>query len=121
MMKNAQPFTFTLEIQPEDISDADPALVSAEGRDVTDIFRERGETVKPVHTGERGGEFLVEVTTLLATAWANKEIILSDFSALAGILTPLVLASRSLWQAYERRVGKGLAQQQPLAITLDFH
>jgi hypothetical protein len=121
MAENTQLFTFTLEIQPEDTSDADPALASALGRDVADIFREQGETVRPVYTGERGGEFLVEITTLLTRAWANKEIILSDFSALVSILTPLVLASRSLWKAYERRVGKDLAQQKPLTITLDFH
>ena len=95
--------------------------VSALGQDVTDIFREQRKTVEPVYTGKRGGEFLVEVTMLLTTAWANKEIILSDFSALAGILTPLVLASRSLWQAYERRIGKPLAQQKPLAITIEVH
>ena len=75
-MGNAQPFTFTLEVQPEDASDADPALVSALGRDVTDIFRAQGETIEPVYTKKREGEFLVEVTMLLTTAWAYKEIIL---------------------------------------------
>ena len=120
-MENAQPFTFTLEVLPEDANDADPALISALGRDVADIFRAQGETVKPVYTGERGGEFLVEVTTLLTTAWANKEIILSDMSALVSILTPLVLATRSLRHAYEQRVGKPLAQQPPLAITIEVH
>ena len=87
---------------------------------MADIFQEPGETARPVYTRERGGEFLVEITTLLTTAWANKEIILSDFSALATILTPLVLASRTLWRAYEQHVGKDLAQQKPLLITLDF-
>lgn len=120
-MENAQPFTFTLEVLPEDASDADPALVSALGRDVVDLFRAQGETVEPVYTGERGGEFLAQVATLLTTAWANKEIILSDMSALVSILTPLVLATRSLRHAYEKRIGMPLAQQNPLAITIEVH
>src|SRR5260370_15645585 len=120
-MENAQRFTFTLEVLPEDSKDADPTLISALGGDVAVKFRAQGETVKPVYTGERGGGFLVEVTTLLTTAWANKEIILSDMSALGSILTPLVLATRSLRHAYEQRVGKPLAQQPPLAITIEVH
>src|SRR5260370_4483382 len=118
-MENAQPFTFTLEVLPEDANDADPTLISALGGDVAVKFRAQGETVKPVYTGERGGGFLVEVTTLLTTAWANKEIILSDMSALVSILTPLVLAARSLWNAYEQRVGKDRAQQHPITLTIE--
>jgi hypothetical protein len=120
-MENAQLFTFTLEVLPEDANDADPALVSALGRDVTDIFRAQGETVEPVYAGERGGAFLAQVATLLITAWGNKDIILSDMSALVSILTPLVLTTRSLRHAYEQRVGKPLAQQNPLAITIEVH
>jgi hypothetical protein len=120
-MENAQSFTFTLEVLPVDASDTDPALVSALGRDVIDIFREQGETVEPVYTGERGGEFLVQITTLLTAAWVNKDIILSEMSALVSILTPLVLAARSLRHAYEQRIGKPLAQQKPLTITIEIH
>jgi hypothetical protein len=118
-MENALPFTFTLEVLPEDASDADLALISALGRDVADIFRAQGETVEPVYTGERGGEFLAEIATLLTTAWTNKDIILSKMSALVSILTPLVLTARSLRHAYEQRIGKPLAQQKPL-IPLPF-
>src|SRR2546423_11453094 len=119
MMASSGTFTFTLEVRPADANDSDPALVSAVGSDVASIYRARGETVEPVYTGQRGGEFLVQITTLLTTAWVNKEIILSDVSALVSILTPLVLAARYLWNAYERRVGKDRAQQHPIAITIE--
>lgn len=120
MVERSTPFTFLLEILPEDSSDADPALVSALGRDVTDILREQGNTVQPAYTGERGGEFLAQVATLLTTVWANKELILSDLSNLVTILTPLALATHHLWSAYERRVGKSIAQESPIAIRIEF-
>ncbi len=119
MMGSTTLFTFTLEILPADANDADPALVSAVGSDVANIYLAHGETVEPVYTEQRGGEFLVQITTLLTTAWTNKEIILSDVSALVSILTPLVLAARSLWNAYEQRVGKDTAQQHPITLTIE--
>lgn len=119
MMGSSTLFTFTLEVLPADANDADPALVSAVGSDVAGIYRTQGETVEPVYTEQRGGEFLIQITTLLTTAWMNKEIILSDVSALVSILTPLVLATRYLWNAYERRVGKGRAQQHPITLTIE--
>jgi hypothetical protein len=119
MMEDSMPFTFMLEVLPADANDADPALVSAVGSDVANIFREHGETVQPLYTGQRGGEFLVQIATLLTTAWTNKEVILSDVSTLVSILTPLVLTSRHLWNAYERRVGKDMAQQHPLTVTIE--
>jgi hypothetical protein len=119
MMGSSTPFTFTLEVLPADANDADPALVSAVGSDVASIYREHGASVEPIYTGQRGGEFLIQITTLLTTAWANKEIILSDVSALVTILTPLVLAARYLWNAYERRVGKDTAQQHPITLSIE--
>lgn len=119
MMGSSTPFTFTLEVLSADVNDADPALVSEVGSDVASIYRARGESIQPVYTEQRGGEFLVQITTLLTTAWTNKEIILSDVSALVSILTPLVLAARYLWNAYERRVGKDRAQQHPITLTIE--
>jgi hypothetical protein len=119
MMGNSTPFTFTLEVIPADANDADPALVSAVGRDVASIYQAHSESIQPVYTEQRGGEFLVQITTLINIAWTNKEIILSDVSSLVSILTPLVLASRYLWNAYEQRVGKDTAQQHPIALTLE--
>ena len=120
-MENVTPFTFTLEVLPDEPDEADPALVSALGNDVAQAFLKQDSSVEPVYTGERGGEFLVQIGVLLATAWADKGAILSDLNALAGILTPLVLASRYLWHAYERRVGKEIATQKPLAITVEIN
>ncbi len=72
MMGSSTPFTFTLEVLPADANDADPALVSGVGSDVASIYRERGESVQPVYTEQRGGEFLIQITTLLTTAWRIK-------------------------------------------------
>lgn len=119
MMEGSTPFTFTLEVLSADASDADPALVSAVGSDVASLLREHGETVQPLYTGQRGGEFLVQIATLLTTAWTNKEVILSDVSALVSILTPLVLTAGHLLNAYERRVGKDMVKQHPLTITIE--
>jgi hypothetical protein len=65
--RSSTPFTFALEAIPADANDADLALVSAVGSDVASIYRERGESVQPVYTEQRGGEFLVQFTTLLTT------------------------------------------------------
>lgn len=121
MTEQVTPFTFTLEVLPENPSDADPALISALGRDVSDLFREQGETVEPVYTGERGGEFLAQVATLLTTAWEQREVILGNLSAVVSTLTTLVEITRRLRQVYEQRVGKDLAQQNPLTITIELH
>lgn len=120
-MNDSTPFLFLVEILPEDASDADPALISALGRDITAFFREQGNTIEPIYTGERGGEFLTQIGTLLTAAWTNKELILSDLSALMSILTPLMLAAHHLWQAYEQRVGKDDAKQHPLTITIEIN
>ena len=111
--------TFLLEILPADLDDADPALISTLGRDMTAFFREQGDTVEPVYTGKRGGEFLVQIGTFLTTTWVHKELILSDLSALMSTLTPLVLAVRHLQHIYEQRLGKDHAQQNPLVITIE--
>src|SRR5579884_105882 len=121
MTEHITPLTFILEVLPENPSDADPALVSALGRDISDLIRVQGETVEPIYTGERGGKFLAQVATLLTTAWEQRETILGNLSAAVSTLTALVETARRLRQVYERRVGKYLAQQHPLAITIELH
>ena len=115
--------TFTLEIVPDDPRDADPALVDAIGRDATDALRQDGSRVEPVYTGQRGG-FLVDVTMFVSTAatyaWANKDIIIADISGIVTILTSAVLpVVKQLRQAYEKRVGKNVAEQYPIKFTLE--
>jgi hypothetical protein len=117
-----QQFTFTLEVAPDDLSDADPALVDSVGRDTANTLRSDGYVLRPIYTGQRGG-FLVDVITTLTPiateAWANKDIILADTSALVTILSAAIPLARYVRKAYEKRVGKDIAQQKPIKITLD--
>ncbi len=113
---NSNRFKITLEVVPDDPHDADPALVDAVGRDATDALRNDGYTIEPVYTGTRGGGFLV---TVLATAWAQKDLILADGSALITIFTPVVSLAKRLHEAHERRAGKDAAQQSPIKITVE--
>lgn len=116
MIRSSTLPTLTLQILPTDASDPDPALLSAIASETTSFFQERGETVHPVYTGQRGGELLLQIIT---SAWTNKEIILSDLSALVGILTPVVLAAQHITNSYKKRVGKDTAQQHPITITVE--
>ena len=113
-------FKITLEVVPDDSHDADPALVDAVGRDTADALRNDGYTIEPVYTGTRGGGLLVNVVMpMLATTWAQKDIILADGSALVTIFTPIVLIARKLHEAHDQRKGKDAAQQSPIKITVE--
>jgi hypothetical protein len=120
----SQSITLTLEVVPENPLDSDPALVDAVGYDTTNALRNEGYTVKPVYTGRRGSP-LVEIITFLsqtlATAWANKEILIADVSGLVTILTAAAAIVSKARQAYEKRVGKDTAQQYPISFTLDIN
>ena len=111
-------FTITLEIVPEDPHDADPAMVDAVGRDTADALRNDGYTIEPVYTGQRGGFLINVLIPVLTAAWAQKDIILTDGSALVTIFTPVVLIARHLQEIHERRKGgKDTVQQSPIKIT----
>jgi hypothetical protein len=114
-----QQITLSLEVVPEDPQDADMALVSAVGLDMTEALRNDGYTVEPSYTGQRGG-FLVDVVIPFLTAvWTQKEVILADVSALVGILSSAIPVVQRLRKAYEKRIGKGTAQQASIKITLE--
>lgn len=116
---NPQQITLSLEVVPEDPQDADMALVSAVGLDMTEALRNDGYTVEPTYTGQRGG-FLVDVVIPFLTAvWTQKEVILADVSALVGILSSAIPVVQRLRKAYEKRIGKDTAQQAPIKITLE--
>ena len=118
-IENPQQMTLSLEVVPEDPQDADVALVSAVGLDTTEALSNNGYAVEPTYTGQRGG-FLVDVVIpFLTTVWAQKEIILADISALAGIFSAAVAVVQHLRKAYEKYVGKDTAQQAPIKITLE--
>lgn len=115
--------TITLEIVPVDPHDPDLALVNAIGHDATDALLQDGSRIERVYTGQRGG-FLVDVTMFISTAatyvWSNKEVIIADVSGIVTILTSTVLPMmRQLRQAYEKQVGKDIAEQRPIKFTLE--
>lgn len=115
-MEQIPPMTVLLELLPADADDADPALITAIGTEVATRLRNQGETVQPVYKGQRGGELLLQI---LSTAWANKEIILSDLSSLVTLLTPMVLIAQHVKHAHSNQVGKEIAQQHPVAVMLE--
>lgn len=99
----SQEITLTLEVVPENPKDADAALVNAVGGDTAEALRAEGATITPIYTGQRGGEFLVDVVwPTLTTLWAGKEVILADMSALVTIFTPVVLIAKHLREAHEK-------------------
>src|SRR5260370_35501200 len=113
---NSNRFRIPLEVIPDAPNDADPALVDAVGRDTADALRNDGYTIEPVYTGTRGGGFLV---TVLATAWAQKDLILADGSALMTIFTPVVSLAKRLHEAHQLRAGHDADQQSPIKISVD--
>lgn len=99
----SQEIRLTLEVVPENPKDADAALVNAVGGDTAEALRTEGATITPIYTGQRGGEFLVNVVwPTLTTLWAGKEVILADMSALVTIFTPVVLIAKHLHEAHEK-------------------
>ena len=111
--------TITLELAPENSHDADPALVSAVGRDTADALRNDGYTIKPVYTGQRGGFLIDVVMPVLTAAWTQKDIILADGSGLVTIFTPVVLIARHLQEVHQQHVEKEAVQQSPIKITAE--
>jgi hypothetical protein len=111
--------TLTLEVDSQDLQNADPALVHAIGRDIVDVLRNDGYTIKPVYTGQRGG-FLVDIVIpFFTTTWAQKEVILADVGALVTIFTPVVLVAKHLQEAHKQNIGKDAAQQSPIRIIAE--
>jgi hypothetical protein len=120
----SQPITLTLEVVPENPMDSDPALVDAVGRDTANALRSEGYTVQPIYTGTRGSpliEIIAFLSQTLATAWANKEILIADVSGLVTILTAAAAVISKARQVYEKLVGRDTAQQYPISFTLDIN
>src|SRR5436305_3971109 len=99
-----QTLSITLEVISEDPNVTSAADAYAVGRDSANTLRNDGYTIQPVYTGQRGGEFLVDVVfPLLNTLWTQKDVILADVSALVTVLTPAVAVVQHLREAHERR------------------
>jgi hypothetical protein len=111
----AQEISLTMEVVAQDPQNADVALLDGVRRDSIAALRAEGHTVKPVDTGAgtRGGIF-VDLVTFALTYKDQIDII----SALISIATPIVALAQSMWQAYEKRAGKEVAQHTPMTIDV---
>ena len=114
-------YTITLEIVEEDQHDSDPELVEAVGRDTTEALSRDGFTLEPVYTGLRGGVIVTVVFSLLTAAWTNKDIILTDSSALVTLMRPVFTLTQHLREAHEKRIGKEAFQQAPVKISIEIN
>ena len=116
-----QSVSLVLEVMPEDERNADPALVEAVRSDTLNALRTAGATIEHEYSGRRGvsADVITGLTAVAINAWAQKEIILADTSALVTIFTPVVLIARHLRAAYEKRAGKDVTQQAPIKITVE--
>jgi hypothetical protein len=125
--QDAQQLTITLELLSEGIYEADLALVAAVGRAAVDELKEDDKyRVQPVYTGERGGDFLVQVLTFLGAVpvdvWTHGALIervMTDAGTLVGICAGVVPLIRRVFQAHERQKDKKRVVLQPIKMTLE--
>jgi hypothetical protein len=102
------------------------AAVGAVERDAIEALQHASYTIRPVYTGQRGGEFLFEVITSLTniatSVWANKagiEEVANDLGALVTICVGIVPIAQHIVRAHKRRVGTVDTAQQPIKITVE--
>lgn len=95
MSNEAQSPGFPVQIQliPEN-SEVDPADILEVSRNLTTSLQKAGYTVKPIYTGQKGGNLLLEafaaLTPILQSGLTNKELLLAMFKSCAPIVTHLV-------------------------------
>lgn len=114
-------FTITLEVIPESMNDADPALVDAIARDTADALRNDGYSIQSVYTGQRGGnQILVEVITFLqnvpSEVWAERDT-LGLISSLCTIFGSVIAVAKYLLSAHKKRTDRDAIQQSTIKIT----
>lgn len=109
-----------LELVASNDAEADPALISAIGRETVVSLQQDGYTWRPVYTGQRGGPFLVEVIHTLgetaASVWANRagiEEALNDSSALVTIFGGVLAVIKRLSHSCEQKAGTDESQSHP--------
>ena len=119
---NPQSLVLELEFVPEDEHDADPIAVGEISRDVLAALEKNGYTVQPVYTGQRGGplfEVILFLTTMATDAWAQKDIILADTSALVTIFGAVIPIAKHLLKAHEKRASRDNTEKSPIKITAE--
>lgn len=123
---DVQRLTITLELLSEGTYEADLALVAAVGRATIEDLEQDKYTVQPVATGQRGGDFLVQVLAFLETipadVWTHKalvERVMNDASTLVTICTGVIPLLSHIFQADKRQAAKQHVDYQPLKMTLE--
>jgi hypothetical protein len=113
--------TMTFELVAEGSYEEDLAMVAALGREVVNDLQKQGALVQPIISGQRGGDFLVQVVTTLQAeishlageAWAHKDELLSDSSSLVTICTPIAALLHFVLLRHRRR------SQQPIKLSME--
>lgn len=121
-----QQLTVALELQTEGFYEADLALVAAVGRATVEALERDRYTIKPAVTGQRGGDFLVQILALLETipadVWTHRalvERVMTDAGTLVGICTGVVPLIRRVFQAHKQQEDKKHVVLQPVKVTLE--
>ena len=121
-----RPVDLLLELVADETEESDPALIHAIGRDTVETLQEEHMVVRPVYTGQQGGDFLVEVVTtvgqLAGVVWDHRAVIeevFNDASTLATVATFIYTVVTHVKRNYERRVGHDESVARPIKITLE--
>ncbi len=120
-----QQIKFDIEIIPENAHEADPALLSAVGRDTIDALRRDGYIVEQpeVYTGEKGvGEILFQVIVWLENipteVWMHRDV--ADLlSALCSIFGTIIPAAKHLLASYQHRTSRNYEHVSPIKISVE--
>src|SRR5437763_9092987 len=123
---DSQQLTITLELLSEGFYEADLALVTAVGRAIVGGLEEDRYTIRPVATGQRGGDFLVQVLAFLevvpAEVWTHKALVerlMADAGTLVGICTGVVPLIRRVFQGHKQQEEQKHVVLQPIKVTLE--
>ena len=115
-----------LEIFPEYADEATLAIVSAVSRDTLDELQNTGYDVQSTPTGQRGGDVLVTIvttlTTIAASAWANKEIferVITDAGGLVTVCSGIIPIAEKLQHVFKKRTATASNTSAPLKITVE--
>jgi hypothetical protein len=115
----------TLDIEPENPRDSDPAWVDAIRRDTEDALQQDGYTIQHPYTGTRGVptvELITTITQAAIYAWdhhAVAEEVINDLSALITLFGGVIPVVKRLFQSHRQRSSKESLPQSPIKITVE--
>lgn len=122
---SSQQLIITLDIEPEDLRDSDPAWIDAIRRDTEDALQHEGYTIQYPYTGTRGAptvELITTVTQAATYAWDHRAVaeeIINNLGALVTIFGGVIPPIKHLFQSHRQRASKEALPQSPIKITID--